>query len=1473
MFYRNRCAKVNVKVLIILIVITVGLGVSLVTARQIRRSILSERDLKAGQAAFEKKDWQEAVKNYREYLGRHPDDVEVLKKYAKACLSIRPLDAAAIAGAISAYRRVVQLDPRDQAAYTELATLYTATGNFAELAYVARTRLATDPNDRKAPLWLAQALVQLNKTQEARQTLQKFIDELKTLPDKQVEYVQACVQMSNIVSRNGSPDAKIKALEWLNGAVEYDPISVEVLAHRAQFYRETSDLPGVSTQDRLALARKDLEAADALGTQDPRIRYFLGAEWMAHGELDRAAAELQAVEGLPQEALEEHFLDIRDWAVARFLFASELAMRRGATAEAASLADDALAALTEKRHRVQVLPSALPAYVAAGKVAEARRCLDEYLDALGTQQGAAESETRLAWLQALVAGAEEKPYVVIDVLQPVVVTDPSRPGLWRLLAEAYSRTDQTRRAVNALIEYLRYYPRDAGTMAELARQYSKLGDWNKAFEAARTAESVNPTDPNLKLLRIEASMSLAVEQRDSAKAAKLEELSVELGQLRQEHPDRVGIRALQAIIAMSLGQPEKAETELKLAIQECKEPLKAQMQLVRHYSQGKKLTDAAGVCRAACERHPEVAEPWLSLAELHVANADYDSARKCLQQGLDAVTAKQAKRSISIRLALLELAQGDRATGIRLLNELAAQDRQEIRARLLLLGTREIQGDRAAAERLVGELRQIEGESGLWWRLHQASLWLSSDGWRSKQPDIASLLQYCIDSDPQWSAPVLLLVGMYERLADFTRVEDTCRQALARNHSAADIADRLLALLERQGRFADAEKVLQQTGANPRFASAWQVRMALGAKDFPRAIDELKVRASNDDQDASSRIQLARLVYQETKDADQALRYLKEAEAIAPRSRTLTAVRASILRAEGQTEEAQQVLDDYVAAGNDFDAYWLRAVYLAEEGELEHAEKDYRKLTTFAQRGAQGYVLLSSFYAGKEKLDQAVAALEEGLTAYPDDLGLKRNVMKLLFMRARGRDRERGLGILAALEKQLPQDPELMTVRALQMLQEPTPPSLSTVRARLENAVKMEPTAVNAHLVLIGIAMQEGEYANARDLAIRALGSNPGNSALLSARGRAELALGNTQMAIELAHLILQKDPNSTDAMDVLAGAALSSEDRGLLDEARTRIERAVGNDPQNEKLLLSRAHILASLEEPQKAISELEAYCQSEKGSRSVVALVTLADLYRLSGDMDRSGQRIAQAERLDAKNLTVVHARFLWLVAQKRYEELAHISSAYLSAKGQDSTMLLRAASMLLSLDSMDLKKEAVKLFEHAATLAPTSVDARLGLASGLYQTGDAEGAEKVYRELLEKRPDDVRVLNDLAWVLQEHGQRYADALELANRGLRLAPGDLHLLDTRGTILSNLPDRLADARKDYEELVRLSSSDARRQAKALLQLGRTCVKLSDLPQAKRHLENAMGIDQKMQVFTPDERSEISKLIVQMKGLTTQAP
>ena len=113
-----------------------------------------------------------------------------------------------------------------------------------------------------------------------------------------------------------------------------------------------------------------------------------------------------------------------------------------------------------------------------------------------------------------------------------------------------------------------------------------------------------------------------------------------------------------------------------------------------------------------------------------------------------------------------------------------------------------------------------------------------------------------------------------------------------------------------------------------------------------------------------------------------------------------------------------------------------------------------------------------------------------------------------------------------------------------------------------------------------------------------------------------------------------------------------------------------------------------------------------------------------------------------------------------------------------------------------------------------------------------------------------NDARALNDLAWILQEHDQHYDAALELANKGLSVAAGDSHLvnnlMDTRGTILANLPQRLADAKNDFQKLVDVSPDDTREKAKALLQLGRVCARLNDLAQAKQHLQKALEIDRK---------------------------
>ena len=98
------------------------------------------------------------------------------------------------------------------------------------------------------------------------------------------------------------------------------------------------------------------------------------------------------------------------------------------------------------------------------------------------------------------------------------------------------------------------------------------------------------------------------------------------------------------------------------------------------------------------------------------------------------------------------------------------------------------------------------------------------------------------------------------------------------------------------------------------------------------------------------------------------------------------------------------------------------------------------------------------------------------------------------------------------------------------------------------------------------------------------------------------------------------------------------------------------------------------------------------------------------------------------------------------------------------------------------------------------------------------------------------------------------------------RVRRNDVHLLDTKGTILSKMPGRLAEARTCFEEILGQRPLDVRRKAATCLQLGRICVKLNDSVQARRHLEEALRIDGQGNVLTAEERLEIGKL---MEGLT----
>jgi len=1058
MTHTGRNGKINVKLIVILVTVVAVLGVGAFVARHVRRKILAERDLKAGLAAGEKKDYRRATKHLREYLGRRPDDVEILRKYARWLLLAEPMEAGDIARSAAAYRRLLNLAGDEVAVYERLAKLYAVLGDYSELSYTADKWRKAAPKDPKAAMWCIRALLGQRKFDDARAALigndgtskkpGGLLAELEKDKQRHPEYVQVCAMLGQDALRRGGPNARGEAKEWADRAIVYAPKSAEARLFRAGILRAGATPDNAERDKLLAAARKDL-AAEALKPREPGVLLALCGKWLAHGELDKAGTALHETRKIDRDVLRKEYIDPSIFLVDQFSLAALLAKRRQAAAEGVSLADAALKELTARSHRMRILPTAVRLYLGGGKVDQARKALDEYLELRKLSRQPALSAADVGALKAAVARAEDRPYRVIDLLEPLVVSDPSNLGLRQGLGEAYSQTGQTRRAIRAFLEGLRIKPNDPGLALRLAHQYRRQRDWGKALTMLKRLQApADRPDVNLDLLRIETAVFAALEQPAGKREVLLKPLGDELAALRGKHADRVDIRLLQAAIAFRPDAPDDAIKELELAIKECKEPLAAERRLARIYVVTNRLDKAARVCRNTCKRHPQSADAWEGLANALRAKRQPKEALAALAEGLKTVTEPAAKRQITLRLAVSRLTEGDPKGGIDLLKGLARQDKGDIRARELLLVLREIRRDEPTAQKLINEIREVQGEGGLRWRLQQAALYLAGPNWRSKEREITALLEGCTKADPGWSVPALMLADFQVTLGNLDGAVQTCRDAFRANPAALRVADRLAMLLQRQGRHGEAKEVLDRAEDRHGRLSNSRIRVALGSGELDEAADELKLRARNNDQDAASRIRLASLVYRQTGDQAKATRYLDEARDILKKLRespadaveaiSVTNVRVEIIRveaarllaesrqlkeagkaaeAQGPQDEAQKLraearalLDSHVAQDKNFLAHLLRGAFLVRIGELDSAEKDYLQLIKFTDEKGRGYERLGYFYAATGKLDKAVDTLEKGAKLYPEDLAITRRLMRTLLDRSESMWRKSAAG-------------------------------------------------------------------------------------------------------------------------------------------------------------------------------------------------------------------------------------------------------------------------------------------------------------------------------------------------------------------------------------------------------------------------------------------------------------------------------
>jgi tetratricopeptide (TPR) repeat protein len=123
----------------------------------------------------------------------------------------------------------------------------------------------------------------------------------------------------------------------------------------------------------------------------------------------------------------------------------------------------------------------------------------------------------------------------------------------------------------------------------------------------------------------------------------------------------------------------------------------------------------------------------------------------------------------------------------------------------------------------------------------------------------------------------------------------------------------------------------------------------------------------------------------------------------------------------------------------------------------------------------------------------------------------------------------------------------------------------------------------------------------------------------------------------------------------------------------------------------------------------------------------------------------------------------------------------------------------------------------------------------------------------------------MNNLAWITCEVQQEYQQALELAEKGLKMAPKYVDLIDTRGVVYYRLGD-YQKAVQDFTVCLQLYPDRAPAKVACRFHLARTLAKLGQTDTAVKELDQALQMQGELEGLSDQELSEAQHLREQLQ-------
>lgn len=1155
-------------------------------------------------------------------------------------------------------------------------------------------------------------------------------------------------------------------------------------------------------------ALADFEQAEKQDLSDSYVRLRLAQELINANVLDKAEKHLAIV----QKEIPANQNLWQTWA--------RLALRSQSQEKMLRIAETGLKELSSEPWDFMLIATEL--FIRGGELERA----NEYISKL--QQKDIAPEVTI-FLRGLVAAEEGHLFEAVGYWQQSIELGNQSPRVRFALASALTRLGDTQSALRHLRMLVSERPNFFDGRLALAKLLAQTGHWAEAAGNAATAMELSPGSPEPALLHLQAQIQLLVTGSTPANAQLLQDMEGRLSALRNTTDAGGSVELMQFQLALQQRNFTEAQALIR-QLEKSRLPLvQIAMAKAELLAAQDRIDEAILMLNETIEKFPQAFEPVRGLAILLDRQGNQEKCEAIIKNALERIELSIVQRELGLLLTQFYI-RWDRKDDIyALLSELAQKLPNDIPIKRRLLQCEQVINDFEQGQQLVNDIKSLEGENGWQWRYEQAKVWFNSEFFKNRYPQIVTLLQENLLQNPNDQISRMLLASSYEQAGEMQLAISTYREALSRSPDDLRVIVPTVAALYNVKEYDEADKILNRASEQKLYhpqLQQLQLQSLYRRGHLDSASDILQELLSNDPNNQAACLSLALLKLQQNH-FDEAGELLANLKTHDPNSLPLTAAQIQLSIRRGDEVEALRISDEIVDNLSNASAYILRARTYATLGRTEKAMENLESATAAEPNNVEVWVARSDFYRSIGQPDEAIANIQQALSLLPNNVQVQRRAISLMLASQEPGWVRKGRALLYQALGSNPQDIELRLFKAGSLLAEGTAPAIENATQILQKITEEQPESSRAWVMLGDSALGQGESGKAIDTALRGLAHNPSDKTLLMLKARAEAARSPI-LAIPTFRLLYELDPNDAVAAVLLANTYIQA------------------GEPEKAESLLRR----------------LLTTCDASASRRCKIALAVAMYKNGNEAEAQKEFESLQESEPNDPGPLLaqvgLLKDDRLWSLLNRKVID-------WYQKHPEDSRTLITIARDLIAIEDNQAKKTAEGILRMVLENEPNNTGAISVLAMILEMAGRSAESAELYQQLLQLEPANLIAINNLAWIMCEKQGKYKQALELAQKGLKIAPQYIDLIDTRGMVYYRLGE-FNKAVQDFTSCIKLYPSSAPAGVSSRFHLARAFAKLGQKTQAIEYLKQALDLESRIGGLSTTELAETKLLLVQLQ-------